>query len=309
VFAPSFYNAAELRAHGVDPNTIVWFRGFHTCYLKGQRTSNANPFLKMGYKPPIVLVRPEPEFASFFGSKEKVLEETVSLLSNNGKNNGDFTLAVFPRTESQLQRYKELPVAVINDAFVDNPIAYADLAIGAAETMLMEAFVLGKPAISTVYWDEAKPLKVLHRYIPHTRDPKEAATQVLKYLDPKARKEFQLMAEKVVSLMDNPIAKVENEINRFYDKIEKRANVPSKRRSQIEIYAEIIRVVAFKSMKLTHVMQEVNLSYAKVKNDLDLLKKKGLIEEQARYNEVYSRATLQGLSFLNDYEKMKQKLP
>jgi predicted glycosyltransferase/predicted transcriptional regulator len=309
VFTPSFYNMTELRSNGVDPKTIVWFRGFHTCYLKEQKMVNRkNPFQEMGYKPPIILVRPEPELASFFGHKERVLEKTVSLLSDKEKVKEDFSILVLPRTESQAQTYQKYPIALIDDALAENPVNYADVTLGAAETMLMESFVLGKPAISTVYWQESKPLAELHKYIAHTTDPKEAATHVLNYLDSKRREDFRLNAEKVVNLMDNPVAKMEEEINKFWgETVEKR--FPSKRRSAIEIYANILRIVAFRSLKITRIMQEANLAYSKVKSYVAWLKKRGLIGEQIDLNgEVYYRTTPEGLSILNDYERIAEKL-
>lgn len=309
VFAPTFYSASELRNNGVNPDTIVWFRGFHTCYLKEQKIVNdKNPFLEMGYKPPIVLVRPEPEFAAFFGRKEAVLEKTVSLLSNNGKAKDAFNIVVFPRTESQIRTYQKYPVALIDDSFIENPVAYADVTLGAAETMLMESFVLGKPAVSTVYWNESKPLAQLHKYIPHTTDPKEAVMHVLNYLDSKAREDFRSRSEKIVGLMENPIAKFEEEINKLFGGASEK-KISSKRRSPIEIYVDIIRAVAFRPLKITHIMQSTNLSYAKVKKDIVWLKNKGLVEEQVSdYGELCFKASVEGLSLLNDYERMKEKL-
>ena len=307
VFTPRFYSVAELRNNCVDPNTIVWFRGFHTCYLKGEKTDGKNPFSEMGHKPPIVLVRPEPEFATYFGRKENVLEETVSLLSNNGMAKDKFNIVVFPRTERQTRAFQRYPVALMNDALAQNPVAYADVTLGAAETMLMESFVLGKPAISTVYWHESKPLAELHRYIPHTTDPKEAATQGLNYLDSGTQKDFRLKAEKIVNLMENPITKMEEEINKFYGETSE-TRIPSKRRSQIEIYAAILRVVAFRSLKVTRIMQEANLSHSKVKSDLAWLTKKALMK-QINYNgEVFFKATPEGLSILDSYKRIEEKL-
>ena len=308
VFAPRFYSVAELRNNSVNPNTIVWFRGFHTCYLKGQKMiDHKNPFLEMGYKSPIVLVRPEPEFAAFFGRKESILEETVSVLSNNARMKDEFNIVVFPRTESQNRTYQKYPVALINDALVENPVGYADVTLGAAETMLMESFVLGKPAVSTVYWDESKPLAELHRFIPHITHPKEAATQVLNYLDVKTREDFRLKAEKIVNLMENPITKMEEEINRFYGEATE-MRIPSRRRSRIQIYVTILRVVMFRLLKITHIMQEANLSYSRVKEDLAWLKKRGLIKETNQGGETYFTTTLEALSVLNSYERIEEKL-
>ncbi|MEM3627059.1 MAG: DUF354 domain-containing protein [Candidatus Bathyarchaeia archaeon] len=308
VFTPTFYSVQELCSNGVDPNSIVWFRGFHTCYLKGHKVAGGNPFLEKGYKRPIVLVRPEPEFASFFNRKERILEETVSLLSSNSKD-GCFTLAVFPRTENQMRVYEKYPVTIINDAFSENPVLHADLTIGAAETMLMEAFVLGKPSVSTVYWDESKPLKELHRHIPHTTDPKEAAAYALKFLDSRVCENFRLNAEKVVSLMENPLIKIEEEIRKFYGGDNEFTKTSQRRRSQIEIYMCILRALAFRSLKLTHIMQEANLSYMKVKKNVALLKQRGLIEEQVKHDgDSYFRATPEGLAVLSSYEKIEKSL-
>src|SRR5579872_4459835 len=78
VFTPRFYGLPELFANGVtDPEKVMWFNGFHTCYLKDEKETASNPFEKIGIKSPIVFVRPEPEFATFFPSHKPVLEKAV----------------------------------------------------------------------------------------------------------------------------------------------------------------------------------------------------------------------------------------
>ena len=97
VFAPKFYTLQDLYRNGVsDPEKIVWFNGFHTCYLKGEPHSTENAYSKLGVKPPIVLVRPEPEFATYFPSHKPVLETTVSNITKSGI----ASVVVMPRTES-----------------------------------------------------------------------------------------------------------------------------------------------------------------------------------------------------------------
>jgi len=309
VFAPSFYTPAEMRENGIDLENIVWFRGFHTCYLKDQvPVNNENPFKELGFDSPIILIRPEPDFATFFGQKQDVLKRTILLLSNNHGFKNDFNIVVLPRTKNQASFYAKYPVSVLDEAFFENPVVFADVTVGAAETMLMEAFVLGKPAISTVYWQESKPVTELHKYLPHSNDPKEVAAKALDYLNPKEQKEFYERAKLIVDLMENPVLKMEEEINGLYSELELVEKTSPKRRSQMEIHMIILNLVAFRSLKLTHIMQAANLSYSKVKEDVAWLNRKGLLAES---NDLsggqYFRTTTEGLQLLADYKKIMEK--
>jgi predicted glycosyltransferase/predicted transcriptional regulator len=310
VFAPNFYTPAEMRENGVDLEKIVWFRGFHTCYLKDQMpVNNKNPFKELGFESPIILVRPEPEFATFFGQKQDVLERSILLLSSNHGFKNDFNIVVLPRTKNQASFYAKYPVSVLDEAFFENPVAFADVTVGAAETMLMEAFVLGKPAISTVYWQESKPVTELHKYLPHSNDPKEIAAKALDYLNPKEQQEFYERAKLIVDLMENPVLKMEEEINAQYAKLELSEKTSHKRRSQIEIHMLILNLVAFRSLKLTHIMQVANLSYSNVKEDVGWLMRKGLLVESSDLSGgQYFRTTTEGLQLLADYKKIREKL-
>jgi predicted glycosyltransferase/predicted transcriptional regulator len=310
VFAPNFYTPAEMRENGVDLEKIVWFRGFHTCYLKDQMpVNNKNPFKELGFESPIILVRPEPEFATFFGQKQDVLERSILLLSSNHGFKNDFNIVVLPRTKNQASFYAKYPVSVLDEAFFENPVAFADVTVGAAETMLMEAFVLGKPAISTVYWQESKPVTELHKYLPHSNDPKEIAAKALDYLNPKEQQEFYERAKLIVDLMENPVLKMEEEINAQYAELELSEKTSHKRRSQIEIHMLILNLVAFRSLKLTHIMQVANLSYSNVKEDVGWLMRKGLLVESSDLSGgQYFRTTTEGLQLLADYKKIREKL-
>jgi len=310
VFAPSFYTPAEMRENGIDLEKIVWFRGFHTCYLKDQMPINPkNPFKELGFESPIILIRPEPEFATFFNQKQDVLERSILLLSNNRGFKNDFNIVVLPRTKNQASNYAKYPVSVLDEAFFENPVAFADVTVGAAETMLMEAFVLGKPAISTVYWQESKPVTELHKYLPHSNDPKEVAAKALDYLNPKEQQEFYERSKLIVDLMENPVQKMEEEIKGQYEKLELIEKTSPKRRSQIEIHIIILNLVAFRSLKLTHIMQAANLSYSKVKEDVEWLRKKGLLAESSDLSGgQYFKTTAEGMQLLADYKKIQEKL-
>jgi len=74
VFAPRFYSFEDLYKNGVaDPERVVWFNGFHTGYLKGQPPTKPDPRGRLGVEPPVILVRPEPDFATFVSGHEPVL--------------------------------------------------------------------------------------------------------------------------------------------------------------------------------------------------------------------------------------------
>jgi predicted glycosyltransferase/predicted transcriptional regulator len=306
IFVPEFYTAAELRKDGVEPEKITWFRGFHACYMKNQKIKSKNPFHEMGYKSPIVLVRPEPEFASFFGQQQPVLEQVVNLLSVENSSGIRPNIFVIPRTDAQAARYAKYPVTLLTESFIENPVVYADVTVGAAETMLMESFVVGTPAISTVYWPESKPLMALHQYIPHLVDPEKVVSRTLEYLNEGNRKHFFQQSRKIVDLMDNPIDKYEAEILKVFT--EPKSQTPPrrrKRRSQMDICVEIIESVSFQALKPTHIMQRTNVSHSRIKRIINNLLKKELIVE---HNGGYLQATSEGLSTAEEYRKVQDKL-
>ena len=206
-------------------------------------------------------------------------------------------------------RYAKYPVTVMVDAVPDNPVAYADVTVGAAETMLMEAFVLGKPAISTMYWQESKPVIELHKYIPHVTDPKEIATTAITFLNPEEQHKFREKAKLVTNLMENPIQKIEEEINKLCGETEPVAKSSSMRRGRIEIYMEILELIAFRPLKITHIMQAANLSYSKVRKSLAWLSKKNLVRERRDLSDgIYFKTAPNGLTVLAEYKKIAEKL-
>jgi len=307
VFAPTFYSKSQLQECGVDPSKIVWFKGFHTCYLKSYESKIEDEEWDLEPDFPNIIVRPEPEFASFFPERKRILEKTVSTLSSNGAGR-DFNLVVIPRTKEQAIRYSKYNVQIPEKALPYNPVFHADVVLGAAETMLMEAFVLGKPSVSTIYWEESKPVSFLHRYIPHTLDPKEAAKATLEFLDEDVKRDFNKRVQSVVRSMDNPIDKIEMEIRRIFlneDIPEKRR----RRRSALEIYVDILNVVSLNRLKITEIMKKANLSYAQAKCKLEQLESRNLIRREIdKRGCEYFKATFEGLEILTDYKKIAEKL-
>lgn len=304
VFVPRFYTFQELYQNGVpDPEKVVWFNGFHTCYLKGQPISEHNPYDKLGIEPPIVLVRPEPEFASFFPNHEPVLEKAVNMIS---RNNGDASLVVLPRTEAQRMRYSKMDVAIADGSMMDCPVAHADVALGAAETMLMEAFILGKPAVSSIYWTPSKPVMELHRYIAHSTEPKEIAGYVERYLDDEEEKRaFSEKASLLVKNMDNPVKLMIDEIRRI-DEGEKEVSL--KRRSKLEIVVDIIHAASLRPLRPTHIMRAANISYNEMKALIEGLERRGLIRSEATFGGKFYQSTSDGLRLLEDYRGIRGRL-
>lgn len=206
VFVPSFYQELDLTKHGVfHENRIVWFDGFITCYLKDYSRPEEDPFLQVpGYDEdlPTILIRPEFEFSVFFEGYKPILPKITSDLVECL----DANVVVFPRTPNQRNRYEKTGSLIVNSPFRENPVAFSDLIMGSAESMLCEAFTLGTPAISSIYWSFTMPMKVLHRYIPHSTDPSESVRLAEKLLfDDSTKDEYRKTSQEVVGSMENPI--------------------------------------------------------------------------------------------------------
>ena len=309
VFAPRFYSRSDLRRHGViDSCKIVWFNGFHACYLKDEYSRNVhhtNAFIEMGIKPPIILVRPEPEFATFFERKRNILENVVANLARSGLARN---LVVIPRTESQARAYGTLETMVVNDPLPDNPVPYSDIVIGAAETMLMESFVLGKPTISNIYWPESQPVSELHKYVPHLLDPELAAKKVYQLLDPVEMRQFQEQSHKIVDQMDNPIQKIVDEIRRRFVFPEEKHSLS--RRSKMEIQMDVLLAAASRPCRLADLMQSANLSYADAKRAIIHLNARGMMLTNFAQSDgaTLYETTHEGLELLSSYGKLREKL-
>src|SRR5208337_240724 len=85
----------------------------------------------------------------------------------------------------------------------------------------------------------------------------------------------------------------------------------SMRRSKLEMYVDIISVLAHKGpLKLTHVMYKANVNCSVLKEYLDFLMKQGLIEERSvrKQRKVYA-VTQRGITVLKYFKELKQVLP
>ena len=303
VFVPRFYTFQELYQNGViDPEKVVWFNGFHTGYLKGAQIETKNPYTDLEIEPPIVFVRPEPEFASFFPNRQPILEKAVKLVHEKG----DASVAVLPRTEMQKRRYTSMGVKVLDESMTESPVVHADVALGAAETMLMEAFILGKPAVSAIYWEPSKPVIELHKHVPHSTDPKEIAGHVENFLNVDQRTAFSERASLLVQSMDNPVALMAEEI-RNLNRGRKEATV-LKRRSKMETLIDIIQAASLQPLRPTHVMKAANISYNELKGIVENLERKGLLKEETTLGGKYYQTTPEGLRLLQDYRIVHDRL-
>jgi predicted glycosyltransferase len=302
IFTPRFYTFQELYQNGViDPDKVVWFNGFHTAYLKGAPIMESNPYEDLDVEPPVVFVRPEPEFASFFPSRQLVLEKAVTLIQKSGR----ASVAVLPRTESQKRTYTKMGATILQESMTESPVAHSDVAVGAAETMLMEAFVLGKPSVSAIYWEPSKPVIELHKYIPHSHDPVEIAQQVDRFLDKDQVQAFKEKASLLVENMDNPVQLMVQEIRRLNAKKEETV---LKRRSKMEIYIDLIQAASLQPLRPTHMMKAANISYNELRSIVEALEARGLINEENTLGGKYYRATKDGLKLLQDYKLVHSRL-
>jgi predicted transcriptional regulator len=85
----------------------------------------------------------------------------------------------------------------------------------------------------------------------------------------------------------------------------------SMRRSKLEIYIDILDVLAFKGpLKLTHIMYKSNVNCKVLKEQLDFLMKNSLIDERIvkREHVVYA-ITQRGTTVLKAFREIKQIFP
>ena len=81
------------------------------------------------------------------------------------------------------------------------------------------------------------------------------------------------------------------------------------RRSHLEIYIEIIRVLAQKGpLKLTILMYKTNLNCGVLKEDLNFLLKQNLVEERIIVNSRVFAVTQRGINVLKYFQKLKLAL-
>ena len=81
-----------------------------------------------------------------------------------------------------------------------------------------------------------------------------------------------------------------------------------KRRGKLEIIADILSSIQDKEGKIkpTHLLYKSNLSHAKLKEYLDVLIKKGMIEERLLKGKKMFFMKEQGYKFLSEFERIKE---
>jgi len=189
---------------------------------------------------------------------------------------------------------------------MESPVAHADVALGAAETMLMEAFVLGKPAVSAIYWEASRPVVELHRYIPHSTDPAKIVEYVHGYLDSDTQKAFSEKVSLIVKNMDNPVQLMIDDIRKLNEPRPQESSF--KRRSRLEIYLDIIQAASLQPLRPTQIMKEANISYNELRGIIENLEGRGLLKTETTFSGKYYQSTEAGLRLLDDYRSVKTRL-
>ena len=83
------------------------------------------------------------------------------------------------------------------------------------------------------------------------------------------------------------------------------------RRSKLEVYIDILEVLAMKGqLKLTHIMYKSNVNCQVLKTQLDFLLKNGMVEERIlRREKVVYAITQRGMTILKAFTQIKQAFP
>ena len=81
----------------------------------------------------------------------------------------------------------------------------------------------------------------------------------------------------------------------------------AKRRGKLEVIADILRSIQDKEGKIkpTHLLYRSNLSHAKLKEYINILLEKGMIEEKIAKNKKMFFMKDQGYKFLSEFERIK----
>ncbi|MBI5148201.1 hypothetical protein HZA33_00810 [Candidatus Pacearchaeota archaeon] len=81
-----------------------------------------------------------------------------------------------------------------------------------------------------------------------------------------------------------------------------------KKRTRIEIIQEILEMVAMRKGKIkqTHLMYKANLSYKLLKQYVDELISKGMLEQKREGSNIFIFLKPKGQEFLIKYRKMKE---
>ena len=81
----------------------------------------------------------------------------------------------------------------------------------------------------------------------------------------------------------------------------------AKRRGKLEVIADILKSIQDKegTIKPTHLLYRSNLSHAKLKEYINILQEKGMIEEKTVKSKKMFFMKEQGYKFLSEFERIK----
>jgi len=90
--------------------------------------------------------------------------------------------------------------------------------------------------------------------------------------------------------------------------IEEKKVEESERRSQLQIYADILRLIQKRGgmVKPTHILYGANLSHARLTKHLTWMLEKGLIIEDLSAGHKLYRLTPKGKAFIEEFKKIEQ---
>ncbi len=147
----------------------------------------------------------------------------------------------------------------------------------------------------------------LHKYIPHSTDPKEICDTVRRCCDKAVQKRFRERLKVVTASMDNPVEIIIDSIHKLDEAYSPKAIVTA-RRSRFEKLMDVVQAAATGPSKPTHVMKMANIPYSEFKQLMNALENKGLIEAESSLTGRFYRATSYGLGVLQDYQGIKAKI-
>ncbi len=149
VIVPRAILKSDLQRFGVKDNKVIRFDGVcETANVAGFSPSD-RIVKEMDLDPeiPIVIVRPEPYYASYYRKGTRFTEKLIRALN---KNNERIQIVVIPRSEKEKALEKKFSNVRTVDSTIDslNLCYHADLVISAGGTMNREAALLGVPTIA-----------------------------------------------------------------------------------------------------------------------------------------------------------------
>ncbi len=209
VVIPKAIMKKELEKYGVMEDKLVQFDG--VCEVANVRGFKPveDIFSQLGLSKahPLVVLRPEPYLASYYGRKSNFLEPIIRKLN---KDNKKLQIVIIPRSDMEKALEKKFRnVKVIEKAVDALSLSHnADLVVSAGGTMNREAALLGTPTISCF----PEKFLAVDRYL--------VAKGLMKYAEPsellkkKLRVEKKKAARKKI-IMEDPVNIIKREMKKL----------------------------------------------------------------------------------------------